>query len=167
MAVDQGKNASKNAIAELARETFSVTALSTISGHNRDWVRTRLKNTDPDAKVGKNAQYRISTLLDGAAGLTEAAANKKPREMKDYYDAERSKDELLKSRRQLFERQDVVRFCAEMITEMRRTTEALPDTVELECGPSVDVIETIERVVDDMNDALYQRLVAFIEEDDA
>jgi len=145
---------------DLVHELWTIEGLSTLTGRTRDWVGNRVRPITPDGRIGKANGWRLDTFVRAVESFGQNK-NKKPKDLKDYYDAQRAKDELEKSRSNLFERGDVVRFLAEQNTEFRRSLESFPDIVDRECEPGAEVVETIERLVEDLINALHESLTTF------
>lgn len=145
---------------DLVHELWTVEALSKLSGKSRDWVNKRVRPLPPDGRIGRANAWRLDSFVRGIEDDGKDK-NKKPKDLKDYYDAQRAKDELEKSRGNLFERFDVIRFVAEQNTEFRRGLEGFPDIIDRECAPGPEVVETIERLAQDLVNALYDHLSEF------
>ena len=145
---------------DLAHELWTIEGLSTLTGRTRDWVGNRVRRIQPDGKIGRANGFRLDSFFRAVESF-DKDKNKKPRDLKDFYDAQRAKDELEKSRNNLFERSDVVRFLAEQNTEFRRSLESFPDIIDRECEPGPETVETLERLIEDLINALHDSLTAF------
>ncbi len=68
------------------------------------------------------------------------------------------------SKKQLVERDRLAAFFTKLLTEIKEFAQSLADTVDQECSPGADVIETIDQVAFERLEAFSKRLREFEEE---
>ena len=68
------------------------------------------------------------------------------------------------SKKQLVERASLAAFFRKLLTEIKEFAQGLADTVDQECSPGADVIETIDQVAFERLEMFSKRLREFEEE---
>ncbi len=137
-------------------ETYSKKQLGEITGRSPEWVNTVCEHVTPvetSTKSGREwSRYTLKDFIGGVEMKYKAGATAKAK--LDDIKYEKAKDELMTSRGQLLDAEDVRFYLAEQNKRVIETLSGLSDQVDRKCAPEVIVLETIDSAVD----ALYTQM---------
>lgn len=133
-------------------------------GIDRDTVQRRIAaaNVVPSGKRGGHPVYRLRDVLK-AVMLKDDDGKLDPDKLEPYqrqahYKAELDRLKLEQETRELIPRIEVEQEQARTMRIVALMFDTLPDVIERDCGVPGDVLNRIERSIDDCRERLHQQL---------
>lgn len=151
---------------------FSIGTWAAELGVTRDVLRRILAEagTTPAGKRAGHPVYRARDVVAAWAkslGATDDPDALRPMERKLHYQAEREKLNLQVDRGELVPSLEVEQGQGQIFAIVTQSLETLPDVLERDVGLSALQLARVERHLDQLREALYQKLNEDAVEDDA
>ena len=145
---------------------LSVGALAVEFGMKRETVIKRLANANA-VPSGKRGAHNVYRLRDVWPALTNAAPNGEldpqkldPYKRQAHYKAELDRLQLEQQTRELIPRIECEQEQARIMGIVAQMFDTLPDVIERDCGVSAEVVQRLERAIDECRETLHAELTS-------